>query len=108
MRTFAEAWSSADGIEGWLAECHARMLYDAASAVAPGAAIVEIGSHHGRSTVVLVSAKPVGTRLLAVDPYGDPRWGPMLATPGMAAPLASSSSRSGSRVVAAGARWRSC
>ncbi len=51
------------------------MLYDAAANIRPGETIVEIGSHHGRSTVVLGAAKPAGTRLLAVDPFGDPRWG---------------------------------
>jgi predicted O-methyltransferase YrrM len=51
------------------------MLYDAATGVDPSEAIVEIGSHHGRSTLILASAKPQGVQLVAVDPYGDGRWG---------------------------------
>jgi hypothetical protein len=35
--------------------------------------VVEIGSHQGRSTVVLAGALPAGCRLVAVDPF-DPRW----------------------------------
>lgn len=37
--------------------------------------IVEIGSHCGRSTVVLAAAKGPRVPLLAVDPFDDPRWG---------------------------------
>jgi predicted O-methyltransferase YrrM len=62
-------------IDGWLTEDQARVLHAAAAAVAPGEAIVEIGSHHGRSTVILGSAKRELTELIAVDPYGDGRWG---------------------------------
>ncbi len=49
------------------------MLYDAAQAVPREAVIVEIGSHHGRSTAILASA--TDARVVAVDPYHDPRWG---------------------------------
>lgn len=75
MATFADTWMSIQGIDGWLTEGQARMLYEAAAALRPGEAIVEIGSHHGRSTIILGTAKPAQTLLLAVDPYGDPRWG---------------------------------
>jgi hypothetical protein len=36
---------------------------------------VEIGSHLGKSTVVLAKAKSERVQLLAVDPVDDPRWG---------------------------------
>jgi predicted O-methyltransferase YrrM len=72
---FAEAWARVRGIDGWLTEGQARMLYDAAASTPPATAIVEIGSHHGRSTVILGRAKRPATELVAVDPFDDPRWG---------------------------------
>lgn len=74
-RDFADVWMSAREIDGWLTEGQARMLYRTAAGVDPGDAIVEIGSHCGRSTVILGSAKPEATTLIAIDPYADARWG---------------------------------
>jgi predicted O-methyltransferase YrrM len=74
-RVFADVWTRARAIEGWLTEGQAQMLYRTAARVAPGEAIVEIGSHCGRSTVILGSAKPRYVRLIAIDPYTDARWG---------------------------------
>jgi predicted O-methyltransferase YrrM len=73
--SFDQAWADVRDIDGWLTAGQARMLYDAAASVPPGAAIIEIGSHHGRSTVILGRAKRAATELVAVDPFGDPRWG---------------------------------
>ena len=64
---FDAAWRFASTVDGWLTEAQARVLYDAASAVAPGR-VVEIGSHLGRSTVVLAAA---GASVTAVDPFPD-------------------------------------
>lgn len=64
---FEEAWGSARHIDGWLTEAQARTLYDAARAVAPGL-VVEIGSHLGRSTVMLAAS---GAAVTAVDPFPD-------------------------------------
>lgn len=64
---FDSAWRLASGLDGWLTEAQARVLYDAASAVAPGR-VVEIGSHLGRSTVVLAAS---GATVTAVDPFPD-------------------------------------
>jgi predicted O-methyltransferase YrrM len=75
IAAFADIWAGARAIDGWLTEDQARVLYEAAAAVSQGEAIVEIGSHHGRSTVILGSAKRELTKLVAVDPYGDDRWG---------------------------------
>jgi len=72
---FAEVWRDVANIDGWLTEGQARLLHSNAATVAEGQAIVEIGSHHGRSTVVMATAKPDGIRLIAIDPYDDPRWG---------------------------------
>lgn len=65
--SFEDAWRHAAAIEGWLTEDQARVLYDEAARVAP-AGVVEIGSHLGRSTVVLASA---GARVTAIDPFPD-------------------------------------
>jgi predicted O-methyltransferase YrrM len=74
MTSFGEAWASVADIKGWLTEGQARMLYEAAARVSTGA-IVEIGSHHGRSTVILASAKQPDATVVAIDPYDTPRWG---------------------------------
>jgi hypothetical protein len=72
---FHKAWARSSAIDGWLSVAQARALYDAAGRVGRGGSIVEIGSHHGRSTVMLASGKHSSVRLLAVDPWDDPRWG---------------------------------
>jgi predicted O-methyltransferase YrrM len=72
---FDVVWRSSSRIDGWLTTRQARRLYEEASRVAPGAWIVEIGSHHGRSTTVLAAGKPDEVHLLAVDPFDDSRWG---------------------------------
>ena len=68
-----------DGVEGWLTLDQARRLYDAARALPPDAAVVEIGSFRGRSTVVLASAAPSG--VVAIDPYGGGDRGPREIAP---------------------------
>ncbi len=70
---FEDAWSRASAIEGWLTRDQARVLFEAAGSLPVGSTVVEIGSHQGRSTVVLASALEVGSRLVAVDPF-DPGW----------------------------------
>lgn len=64
---FDAAWQVAESVDGWLTEAQARTLYDAARAVAPGR-VVEIGSHLGRSTIVLAAS---GASVTAVDPFPD-------------------------------------
>lgn len=67
---FAAVWAVADTIPGWLKPGQARLLFDQARRLAPGARVLEIGSHQGRSTVVLAKAlEPLGGTLLAVDPF---------------------------------------
>ena len=72
---FRSLWQTAAQVDGWLSEGQARALYRAASLVPDGRWVVEIGSHHGRSTVLLANAKAPGVKMLAVDPFDDPRWG---------------------------------
>ena len=73
--TFDDAWAIARLIDGWLAEEQARALWSLGAETPTDSWIVEIGSHHGRSTVILARAKRPETRLLAIDPFDDPRWG---------------------------------
>lgn len=75
MSTFAEAWSAAQSIEGWLLESQGRALFDAASHLPEGTVAVEIGSHRGKSATIIAKGLPEGARLVAVDPFDDPRWG---------------------------------
>jgi predicted O-methyltransferase YrrM len=67
------AWAVASRIEGWLTRDQAQVLYAAAQGLAEGSTVVEIGSHQGRSTVVLAAGLPPGGRLVAVDPF-DAHW----------------------------------
>ena len=76
MRSFDEAWSAVGDVEGWMTEGQARALYDAAASCPPGGTIVEIGSFHGRSTIVLASACPPDARVIAIDPHAGNDRGP--------------------------------
>jgi hypothetical protein len=70
-RSFDQAWLLARDIDGWLTEDQARVLH--AEAARAGGTVVEIGSHLGRSTVVLASA---AERVVAIDPFpADWRYG---------------------------------
>jgi hypothetical protein len=72
---FESAWVRASGIEGWLSKEQGAVLYEAARSVRDDTWIVEIGSHHGRSTILLASAKPRSANFLTIDPFPDPPLG---------------------------------
>jgi predicted O-methyltransferase YrrM len=72
-RLFDDAWSVASSIEGWLTREQALVLFEQVRSLGDGCTAVEIGSHQGRSTVVLASGLPPGGRLVTVDPF-DPDW----------------------------------
>ena len=59
---FAAALARAECVEGWLTDGQARRLWERARRVAPGATIVEIGSYHGRSAIVLARRAAGGDR----------------------------------------------
>ncbi len=59
-----------------MTEGQARALYDAAAACPPGGTIVEIGSFHGRSTIVLASACSPDATVVAIDPHAGNDRGP--------------------------------
>ncbi len=73
--TFEDAWAVAADVEGWLTEAQGRALFEAAGRVAEGHAVVEIGSHRGKSTILLAAGLRDGVAMTAVDPFDDPRWG---------------------------------
>jgi predicted O-methyltransferase YrrM len=71
---FDSAWASVAAVPGWLTEGQARMLWDAVCRLTAGATVVEIGSHQGRSTIILGhAARTVGARVIAVDAFVDGR-----------------------------------
>ena len=74
--TFEEALRLIDGVEGWLSEGQARMLWDCAREVRAPGRIVEIGSFRGRSMIVLASAAAPGVELVSIDPHGGSDRGP--------------------------------
>jgi predicted O-methyltransferase YrrM len=68
MTGFESVLRAVEGIGGWLTEEQARVLYDRAAALPAGARIVEIGSYHGRSTIILALAAPEA-EVVAIDPF---------------------------------------
>lgn len=74
--TFDAVYATVEPLPGWLTREQARCLFDAARGVPPGGTVVEIGSHHGRSTTVLAAAVAPGVRVVAIDPFpADWRYG---------------------------------
>lgn len=71
---FEDAWRIAHAVPGWLTREQGRALWDAATTMTAAGTIVEIGSHQGRSTVVLArSAANAHGRVIAIDPFVDGR-----------------------------------
>lgn len=71
---FNHAWTSVSKIPGWLTEGQARMLWNAVRKLPAGATVVEIGSHQGRSTIILGhAARTRGVRVIAIDAFVDGR-----------------------------------
>jgi predicted O-methyltransferase YrrM len=70
---FDDLWAGASSIKGWLTPVQARRLWDETSALTAGAVVLEIGSHQGRSTVVIAAALAGQGRVIAVDPFVEGR-----------------------------------
>ena len=71
---FAAAWALADAIPGWLKRGQAQLLFDHARRLGDDARVLEIGSHQGRSTVILAKAvEPHGGTVICVDPFVEGR-----------------------------------
>jgi len=68
---FVAVWARVQDVPGWLTRAQALALWQAAAATPDDGVIVEIGSHQGRSTIVLADAG--GRRVVAIDPFVDGR-----------------------------------
>jgi hypothetical protein len=73
-RRFAQVFAEVDRIPGWLTRDQARRLFAEVLALPAGATVVEIGSHQGRSTVVLASARD-DVEVVAIDPFVGGKFG---------------------------------
>lgn len=72
--SFGSAWSQADRVQGWLTEEQGRLLWDEALRLPSGATLLEIGSHQGRSTVILGrAAQRLDGHVIAIDPFVEGR-----------------------------------
>lgn len=70
MADFAIAWARAEAVPGWLTPAQAERLWHSALDVPPHSTIIEIGSHQGRSTIVLAqAAASQQARVTAIDPF---------------------------------------
>lgn len=65
-----------EDVKGWLTGEQAERLRAASARTAVGGRIVEIGSYHGRSTIVLADAAPPGAEVVAIDPHAGNDRGP--------------------------------
>jgi predicted O-methyltransferase YrrM len=72
---FEEVWTRSERVDGWLTKGQGLALFEAARQVREGCAAVEIGSHRGKSAVIIASGLAPSVHLTAVDPFDDPRWG---------------------------------
>jgi hypothetical protein len=63
-------------VQGWMTRAQACRLWDRSSELRSGDRIVEIGSYHGRSAIVLASAAPEGVEIITIDPHGGNDRGP--------------------------------
>jgi predicted O-methyltransferase YrrM len=72
----AATLAAIDGVDGWLSDDQVARLFERGRDVPPGGRIVEIGSYHGRSTIVLASTAKQGTQVIAIDPHAGNDRGP--------------------------------
>jgi predicted O-methyltransferase YrrM len=73
---FDDALAAARDIKGWLTDGQAGVLWERAGALRAPATVVEIGSYHGRSTVMLARAAAEGVEFVAIDPHAGNDRGP--------------------------------
>ena len=76
MQDRSATLAAASELEGWMTPAQGERLWDSAAAVAPGGAIVEIGSYRGKSAVVMASAAAPGVTVTAIDPHAGNDRGP--------------------------------
>lgn len=81
---FADVLAAVADLDGWMTDDQARRLYDRAAALGAGARLVEIGSFHGRSLIVLASAAADGVEIVSIDPHDGGDRGPQEIAPDQA------------------------
>lgn len=74
--SFDRTFRSISDVEGWMSRAQAARLWDRSSELGPSDTIVEIGSFHGRSAIVLATAAPAGVTIFTIDPHGGNDRGP--------------------------------
>jgi len=74
--TVEGALHAVEDVEGWLSEAQARLLFERARELPPGARAVEIGSYRGRSAIVLALGAGPEVGIVAVDPHAGNDRGP--------------------------------
>lgn len=75
-RSFDQVFRSIEDVEGWMTRDQAHRLWTRADELHSGDTIVEIGSFHGRSAIILASAAPEGVAIYTIDPHGGNDRGP--------------------------------
>jgi predicted O-methyltransferase YrrM len=75
--SFEDTLRRLNGVQGWLRDDQARHLWETAGRLTPPATVVEIGSYHGRSAIVMASGAPEGVEIVAIDPHAGNDRGPM-------------------------------
>jgi Methyltransferase domain len=74
--SFEQVFSSIAQVQGWMTQAQAERLWAAARRLDSPARIVEIGSYHGRSAIILACAAEPGIAVYAIDPHGGNDRGP--------------------------------
>ena len=67
---------AAAGVDGWMTDDQAEVLWNRARDLTAPDQIIEIGSYHGRSTLVLARAAADGVEIVAIDPHAGNDRGP--------------------------------
>ena len=75
-RSFDQVFRSVADVQGWMTRDQAGRLWDRAGELDAGDRIVEIGSFHGRSAIMLASSAPAGVEIVTIDPHGGNDRGP--------------------------------
>ena len=76
MSALSQTLSSIEQVEGWMTDAQAEMLWTSAAGLDGDARIVEIGSYHGRSAIVLARASATSASVTAIDPHAGNDRGP--------------------------------
>jgi predicted O-methyltransferase YrrM len=74
--SFDQALKAVRGVDGWMTDAQARVLFERARSLSAPARIVEIGSYRGRSAIVLALGAHDGVEVVAIDPHAGNDRGP--------------------------------